>query len=181
VWGQGRGLAQRLDERRRRSPSSRPLSANSHPRRTRALSGGARGGARLPPGADKRPEPENGARTSEVLSQPSGSLSCPLYNADPCCHSPPLPQTSPPLEALPFPPAIITLLCYSSLIQTSNSTLESFPAIPAAPPHQIVLCSPPQEPKCRAFPAKTCLRHSAANPRTPAVKQDGVHCRVRRL
>lgn len=32
---------------------------------------------------------------------------------------------------------------------------DSFPTLPAASPHQAVLCPPPQESKCGAFPAKT--------------------------
>lgn len=49
----------------------------------------------------------------------------------------------------------------------------AFPTLPAALPHQAVLCPPPQESKCRAFPAKTWWRHIVANARSLAVKQRG--------
>ena len=53
----------------------------------------------------------------------------------------------------------------------------AFPTLPAALPHQAVLCPPPQESKCRAFPAKTCWRHIVANARSLAVKQRGARSR----
>lgn len=53
----------------------------------------------------------------------------------------------------------------------------AFPTLPAALPHQAVLCPPPQESKCRAFPAKSCWRHIVANARSLAVKQRGARSR----
>lgn len=65
----------------------------------------------------------------------------------------------------------------------ANADPELLSTLPCHPtrrlPHQAVLCPPPQESKCSAFPAKTGQRHTVARTRALAVKQGGALSRSR--
>lgn len=68
--------------------------------------------------------------------------------------------------------------CPSALIKPSGSFAGVVSHRSGRPSHQAVLCQLPQESKCTAFPAKTCLRHAVAKAHTFAVKRAGARCPI---
>lgn len=63
-------------------------------------------------------------------------------------------------------------------IKPSGSFAGVLPHRSGRPSHQAILCQQPQESKCTAFPAKTCLRHAVAKAHTFAVKRAGARCPI---
>lgn len=154
----------------RSSPSSHPLTSNSHPNGTcpQGPEGRGRGQAVERGGRQGPLEPEacEPRRLKQLWS---------LYAGKPRATS------SSPHSGRPSHLPVVTTTpspCPSALIKTSESFAGVLSHRSGRPSHQAVLCQLPRESKCRAFPAKTYLRHAVANAHTFAVKRAGARCPI---
>lgn len=100
-----------------------------------------------------------GAQNSGAPSQQRSRLSSPCTTRTSWHHTPPPSDTAlrgslsdPPGSA----PRTFSRGAPPKSYRPRTPAPGAFPTLPAAPPHQAVLCPPPQESKCRTFPAKTC-------------------------